>query len=326
MTATIEREARNDAGSKPEVESRSRIARTALAVLDRVRADLVDTSFSVVIADALARLIEHPEEDVTVASGLEGLLALIAQAHEPVVDTVAGLAVAAEPISDPRSGRPVGVVAILCRVDAASELMESYVRRIRREIEDGLVEDASAAERALTAHFIRVRRHVRGAVVSLNERTMITNAAAARLVDDSDRSMLWEWACAAIARGETEEEQLVLSRGITATARCEPVDAAGDTVGVLVRLGVQSGERPAGTPKRARRQTFGWASLSAAQLGIADLVARGLTNGEMAALLYLSPHTVDFHLRQIFAKLSIGSRVELARIVSGRSAHQHLGS
>ena len=45
-----------------------------------------------------------------------------------------------------------------------------------------------------------------------------------------------------------------------------------------------------------------------------DLVALGLSNAQAASQLYLSRHTVDFHLRQIFRKLNIGSRVELARL------------
>jgi DNA-binding CsgD family transcriptional regulator len=41
--------------------------------------------------------------------------------------------------------------------------------------------------------------------------------------------------------------------------------------------------------------------------------------------MYLSPHTVNYHLRQIFQKLGIGSRVELARIVQERTGgHQDL--
>jgi DNA-binding CsgD family transcriptional regulator len=326
VTVTIEREVRDDARSKPDAETWSRIERTGLAVVDRVRADLVETPFDVVIADALARLIGHPEEDAAVASDLEGQLSLVVRANAPAMETVGCLTFAAEPISDPRSGRPVGAVAILCRVEAASELMRSYVRRIRREIEDGLLEDASPAERALTAHFLRARRHARGAVVCLNERTMITNAAAAGLVDESDRSMLWDWARRAIACGKTEAVQLRLSRGISATARCERVDVAGDAVGALIRLDAQSqassGERAARGKKRVRRQTFGWASLTAAQLGVAELVSGGLTNGQIAARLYLSPHTIDFHLREIFAKLTIESRVELARIVSEHAADE----
>lgn len=48
------------------------------------------------------------------------------------------------------------------------------------------------------------------------------------------------------------------------------------------------------------------------------LVAAGATNRDVAAPLVLSPHTVSTHLRHAFAKLSINSRVELARIVAER--------
>jgi DNA-binding CsgD family transcriptional regulator len=43
-------------------------------------------------------------------------------------------------------------------------------------------------------------------------------------------------------------------------------------------------------------------------------VARGLTNREVAEHLYVSPHTVSSHLRRVFAKLDINSRVELTRL------------
>jgi DNA-binding CsgD family transcriptional regulator len=59
--------------------------------------------------------------------------------------------------------------------------------------------------------------------------------------------------------------------------------------------------------------TFGWSSLRESELGIAKLVAQGLTNREVAARLFVSAHTVDFHLRQIYRKLGISSRVELTR-------------
>jgi hypothetical protein len=190
VTATIDRE--------------PRIARTALAVLERVRADLVGTPFSVAVADEQTRLIEPTNGDASLPSELEEAITHAAPAAQPFMETRAGMTVAVAPVADPRSGRPAGVVALMCGADAASELMLSYVRRIGREVEDGLVDDASAAERTLTAHFVRVRRHARGAIVSLNERTMLVNAAAARLVDEADKSALWEWAQQAIARGETK--------------------------------------------------------------------------------------------------------------------------
>ncbi|MBV9941807.1 MAG: helix-turn-helix transcriptional regulator, partial [Solirubrobacterales bacterium] len=45
----------------------------------------------------------------------------------------------------------------------------------------------------------------------------------------------------------------------------------------------------------------------------ATLVAEGMTNREIAARLYLSPRTIDYHLRKVFSKLGIASRSELVR-------------
>jgi DNA-binding CsgD family transcriptional regulator len=48
------------------------------------------------------------------------------------------------------------------------------------------------------------------------------------------------------------------------------------------------------------------------------LVARGATNREVADQLYLSPNTINAHLRHVFAKLDIRSRVEFARLAAER--------
>jgi DNA-binding CsgD family transcriptional regulator len=48
-------------------------------------------------------------------------------------------------------------------------------------------------------------------------------------------------------------------------------------------------------------------------------VATGLTNVRVAERLYVSPHTVSTHLRHIFAKLAVTSRVELTRIALRRN-------
>jgi DNA-binding CsgD family transcriptional regulator len=66
---------------------------------------------------------------------------------------------------------------------------------------------------------------------------------------------------------------------------------------------------------RERAET-GWAALTDSELAVARLVAHGLTNREVAEQLFVSPNTVSSHLRSVFAKLDINSRLALARIAA----------
>jgi DNA-binding CsgD family transcriptional regulator len=68
----------------------------------------------------------------------------------------------------------------------------------------------------------------------------------------------------------------------------------------------------------SREGGSGVASLTGAEAQVARLVSDGITNREIAERLFLSPHTVNSHLRHIYGKLAINSRTELARIVAER--------
>jgi ATP/maltotriose-dependent transcriptional regulator MalT len=53
------------------------------------------------------------------------------------------------------------------------------------------------------------------------------------------------------------------------------------------------------------------------ELQVALVVARGATNREAAAALFVSPKTIDFHLRNVYRKLGVRSRTELAHALAG---------
>jgi DNA-binding NarL/FixJ family response regulator/predicted ATPase len=63
-----------------------------------------------------------------------------------------------------------------------------------------------------------------------------------------------------------------------------------------------------------RREPSTRDDLTAQELQIARFVARGSSNREVAAQLFLSPRTIDFHLRNIFRKLGISSRIQLVAL------------
>jgi DNA-binding CsgD family transcriptional regulator len=72
---------------------------------------------------------------------------------------------------------------------------------------------------------------------------------------------------------------------------------------------------PRGRSQEAERPGQGWQSLTAAEQRVVDFVVQGLTNAEVADAMGVSRHTVDFHLRHVFRKLDVNSRVALTRLV-----------
>ena len=56
-----------------------------------------------------------------------------------------------------------------------------------------------------------------------------------------------------------------------------------------------------------------WATLSKQERVVAEPAGQALTNKAIAAQLFLSPNTVNYHLRNVFRKLGITSRVQLAQ-------------
>ncbi|MFE4335991.1 LuxR C-terminal-related transcriptional regulator [Streptomyces sp. NPDC056831] len=97
-----------------------------------------------------------------------------------------------------------------------------------------------------------------------------------------------------------------------AAAGYERAGAARDLARVaskLRELGVRSGR--VRRPMRCDGHRTG--SLTDTEFAVANLVSQGLTNVQVGRQLYISAHTVAFHLKKIFRKMEVSSRVELAR-------------
>ncbi|MFJ2113957.1 MULTISPECIES: LuxR C-terminal-related transcriptional regulator [unclassified Streptomyces] len=72
-------------------------------------------------------------------------------------------------------------------------------------------------------------------------------------------------------------------------------------------------------PRKEKPQVV-FTQLTGTEYSVAKLVSQGMTNIQVARMLSLSRHTVAFHLRKVFRKLDVSSRVELACIWNKRSA------
>ena len=83
------------------------------------------------------------------------------------------------------------------------------------------------------------------------------------------------------------------------------------------------GRRPHRRSRKGDAGATGLRSLSARELEVAQLIVDRKTNSQIAAELFLSPKTVETHIRHLFQKLGVSSRVEVARAVerAERAAH-----
>jgi DNA-binding CsgD family transcriptional regulator len=323
-----------------DIDGEGAVLRAGRAVVERLGRDLHGTGVGVVLVDERTRIIDRqPADEITrrrldalrIAPGFAwrvdtvGTNALgLATSHrtsatvrgrEHFMDVLTSLTTVAAPVSDPRTGQLYGALALVCASDISDVLLLAMARHGAQDIEQRLADGGTPRQMLLNDTFRRHRRHHRGPLVLVNEETLLMNAVAAGTFTDGDRPLLWDMVRQAVGSDAVAPLAFTTRDGASLMGSVKPVYEHGAMIAALVWF------HAAGEPTaRAARPSFGWDSLTPSELGLIRLIADGLTNREAAARLYVSPHTIDSHLRQIFRKLGINSRVQLARIAASMSS------
>ena len=233
--------------------------------------------------------------------------------------TAAGNAEQAVPALRAAFGPGLGRVLPVDRPAAAAVLVEALLALgDLPAAEAALAVAGAAAERAGTAHAAAVTGLARAAVLLARgepEPSARAAAEAARLAREAPpapllhaRARLAEGRALAAA-GDRPAAVAALLEAETALDGFGALRLRGEAVRELRRLGhrvVRAAPADGADPLTARERE------------IAELIAAGHTNREVAEQLVLSTRTIEAHLRSIFAKLGVRSRVELARDLGNR--------
>lgn len=147
------------------------------------------------------------------------------------------------------------------------------------------------------------------------------------VADDDDAAALFEQAVSgALVNWPCYRGRLLLHQGRWLRRRRRvaesraPLRAARETFDALGFHGLSETARHelrASGETSSRRAPDARDELSAQELQIADLAARGLSNKEIGQRLYLSHRTVGSHLYRLFPKLGVTSRGELRDVLGG---------
>ena len=193
------------------------------------------------------------------------------------------------------------------RFTAIAMLAEAAMRTDRRDEALAVVESLERICVTTPAPALQINLlHARTVLAPDDE----VDAGFARLSRAELRSWRWNQGRLDLARGGWLRRQ---RRSGESRGPLRAAAAAFDHMGAVYWADQARAELRASGEQSTTTETRTNGHLSAQELQIARMAARGLTNRQIGAQLYLSPRTVGSHLYRIFPKLGITSRGQLGR-------------
>jgi transcriptional regulator of acetoin/glycerol metabolism len=262
-------------GYYPEVELDSYLTRVVAPLVEKRRGALDAAMCALSLTDQDGRLLRRWVPDTSFAGRLDSLDVAprfsVAESHvgttsaisllsgKPVLvrgpehfsEVFHALSCAGAPVVHPVTRRIVGSIDLTCRLDDTSPFVLSWVMELAADVQDALRDSASRRERLLLDSYLAHNRDARHPLVTLDRNTIITNAAAARLVGGMDQAVLWEHASRAIGERAAAPRTVVLADGTRVSIETRPISDGPDVVGAVLKIKQEAAREPSRHTARA---------------------------------------------------------------------------
>jgi transcriptional regulator of acetoin/glycerol metabolism len=264
------------AGPRPasDMQIDRKLLRAAKAVLQDRAAVIGEIPCALVLTDSQARVLHQVVGDHRLEADLAAVELMPGRCldEEYVGSNVAAIAIetqteadlygaehlapgavpfssAGVPIVHPVSKRLLGTLNSITRLCDSSPVLLPWLREVAGQIEQQVLSSAHVRERCLLDAYLTSTRTARHPIVCLDQQTVLSNAAASRLLSPVDQARLWEEASQAIEQDSTTISTFVLTNGQEVQAACQPIYDGGKAVGAKIEITCLQARRRRSRPK-----------------------------------------------------------------------------
>jgi sigma-54 dependent transcriptional regulator, acetoin dehydrogenase operon transcriptional activator AcoR len=260
---------------QPDVETDGKLVHVAQPVLERLRATLSDMSVSIILTDAHANVLYRWVGESVLNRALDSVwlvpgfsyaeryagtngIGTALEENRPIhvfgsehfSGRLQSLSCAGAPIHNVLNGRIQGVIDVTSFRSESSSLMSALAQQAAAEIEQRIVDQASAPERALLQMFLAAKGPANQPLLTVSDDLVIANTAASRLLGANDHTLVRERALELTASRRVATTDVLLSGGQSATLRSRPVMGPSGVAGAIVVFSIKE----AGTESAKSRQ------------------------------------------------------------------------